>query len=201
MSPAAVTIGAATLSRSQSRRTDSDRNRDGDRHHHDRRQEPTDHRDHDEVGDRDRVLEAEPHRDHLGEDREHERDRERQRDRRREVLADDGVGSTRQLEGPGVDRGAEPAAHRAEHVAAHADRGGNEHEQAGQRFEGSGDRPERQPGEEVTARADQERDEARSDTGGVRAQQRAKRAMTARHERSMGTRGFVHFLAPGDGQG
>ncbi len=29
----------------------------------------------------------------------------------------------------------------------------------------------------------------------------AKRAMTARHERSMGTRGFVHFLAPGDGQG
>ena len=92
MSPAAVTIGAATLSRSQLRRTRARRDRDGDRHHDDRREEPADHRDHDEVGDRDRVLEAEAHRDRLGEDREHERDRQRQRDRRRQVLADDGVG-------------------------------------------------------------------------------------------------------------
>ena len=68
----------------------------------------------------------------------------------------------------------ESAAERAEHVAAHADGGGDEDEEAGKGFEGAGDRAERQPGDQVTARAEQERVEARSDPGGVRAQQRAE---------------------------
>ena len=89
MSPAAVTIGAVTLSRSQLRRTPSCATHHGDPQHHDRRQEAADHRDHDEVGDRDGVLEPEADRDGLGQDREHERHRQRHRDRRREVLADD----------------------------------------------------------------------------------------------------------------
>ena len=142
--------------------------------HDDRRQEPADHRDHDEVADRDRVLEPEADRHDLGEHGEHQRDRQRQRDRDGDVLADDRVHAPRQPEGAGVDRGAEAAAQCTEHVAAHADGGGNEDEESGKLFERAGDRAERQPGEEVTARADEERDEARSDADPVRAQQRAQ---------------------------
>ena len=42
----------------------------------------------------------------------------------------------RHAEGTGVDRGAEPAAERAEHVAAHADGGGDEDEEAGKAIRG-----------------------------------------------------------------
>ena len=56
---------------------------------------------------------------------------------------------------------------RAEDVAAHADRGRDEDEQAGQRLERAGDRAERQPGEKVPARREQERDEPRPDPARV----------------------------------
>ena len=146
----------------------------GDAHHHHRRQDAADHRDHHEVGDRDRVLQAERHADGLGQEREHQRHRQRHRHRGREVLPDERVAPARHAEGTGVDRSAEAAPERAEHVAAHADGGGDEDEEAGKGFERAGDRAERQPGNQVTARAEQERVEARSDPGGVRAQQRAE---------------------------
>ena len=113
-------------------------------------------------------------RDRLGQDRQHQRHRQRHRQRRRQVLADQRVAPGRHPEGAGVHRGAEAAAERAEHVAPHADGGGDEDEQTGECFEGAGDRAEGQPGDQVTARAEQERVEARSDPGGVRAQQRAE---------------------------
>ena len=146
----------------------------GDAHHHHRRQDAADHRDHHEVGDRDRVLQAERHADGLGQEREHQRHRQRHRHRGREVLPDERVAPARHAEGTGVDRSAEAAPQRAEHVAAHADGGRDEDEEAGKGFERAGDRAERQPGNQVTARAEQERVEARSDPGGVRAQQRAE---------------------------
>ena len=75
-----------------------------------------------------------------------------------EVLADDACRAGRDMRKvPVWIGGAQPAAERAEDVAAHADGGGDEHEQAGEGFEGAGDRAERQPGEQVTARAEQER--------------------------------------------
>ena len=100
-------------------------------------------------------------------------------------------------EGAGVDSGAEAAAERAEHVAAHADGGGDEDEQTGEGFEGAGDRAERQPGDEVTARAEEEREKpARTPAASERNSAR-KRAKTARHDCNIGTRRLVHFLAPG----
>ncbi len=100
----------------------------------------------------------------------------------------------RELEGAGVDRGAEAATERTEHVAAHADGGGHEHEQARKRFEGAGDRAERQAGEKVTTRTDA--GARRSPRGRRRhpsATARESARTTARHERSIGTRRFVHF--------
>ena len=66
-----------------------------------------------------------------------------------------------------MDRRAEAAAERPEDVAAHADGGRNEHEEAGQRLQGAGDGTERQAGEEVPTRREEERDEPRSDPSRV----------------------------------
>ena len=66
-----------------------------------------------------------------------------------------------------MDRGAEAAAEPAEDVAPHTDRGGNENEQAGKSLERAGDGAERQPGEKVATRREQERDEPRPDPGRV----------------------------------
>jgi len=89
-------------------------------------------------------------------------------------LPDQGVAPARHAERAGVHGGTETTAEGRRTRAAHADGGGNEDEEAGKTFERAGDRAERQPGNQVTARAEQERVEARSDPGGVRAQQRAE---------------------------
>ena len=123
---------------------------------------------------------------------------ERHRDRGGEVLADHGVAPARQPERAGVDRGAETAAQRAEHVAAHADGGGHEHEQAGERLEGAGDRSEDQTGEKVTARADEERDEACSDRGGgpsAEARESARRRLATNAPLVLGG-SFISSLRP-----
>ena len=61
-------------------------------------------------------------------------------DRRADVLAEHGVDPPGEPERSGVDLRAEPAAERAEDVAAHPDRGRDEDEQAGKCGEGAGDR-------------------------------------------------------------
>ena len=82
-----------------------------------------------------------------------------------------------------MDLGAEPAAERPEHVAPHADRRRNEHEQSGQGGERAGDRAEGDAGDEIAARGDQERDETRADPGEVRTYERDEaRAETTREE-------------------
>ena len=75
---------------------------------------------------------------------------------------------------PVCDERAEPAAERAEHVAAQADGGGDEDEETGERLEGAGDRAEDQPGDETGRGGEQMRDEARSDPGWIRANERAE---------------------------
>ena len=60
----------------------------------------------------------------------------------------------------------------AEDVAAHPDRGRDQDEEARENGERVGDRGEREAGDEIAARGDQEREEARPDSGKVRAQQR-----------------------------
>src|SRR4029079_2803498 len=94
------------------------------------------------------------------------------KDRRADVLAEERVDPLRHAEGTGVDLGAEPAAEAAEDVAAHADRGRDQDDQSGERGERVGDRSEREPGYEIAARGDEERDEAGADSGEVRAHER-----------------------------
>ena len=74
----------------------------------------------------------------------------------------------------GGDERAEPAAERAEHVAAQADGGGDEDEEAGKLLEGPGDGAEDESGDETSGGGEQVRDEARSDSGWIRANERAE---------------------------
>ena len=145
--------------------------RDGERQHQDehRRDGAADDRDHHEVADRDGVGEAEADRDRLGQHGQRQRDRQRERERREDVLAHHRVGPSGQAEGAGVDGRAQPAPERPEDVAPHADGGGHEHQQAGQLLQGVGDGAEGQPGEQVTARRDEQRGEALTDRRRVRA--------------------------------
>ena len=100
------------------------------------------------------------------------------------------VDAAREAERTGVDLGAEPAAERAEDVAAHADRGRDQDEQARKRGEGVGDRGEREAGDEIAARRDQKREEARPDSGEVRAEERDEaRDGTAREAKHCGLGG------------
>src|SRR6266446_2237504 len=83
-----------------------------------------------------------------------------------------------------MDLGAQAASEGAEHVAAHADRGRDEDDQTGQELKRVGDGGEREAGDEIAARGDQERDEARPDPREVRAEKRDEaRAHTAREAR------------------
>src|SRR5215210_3655859 len=155
-----------------------------DEQHDDRGQDPTDDGDHQEVDDGDGIGDAEADRDGLGKHCEHERDRQRQCERGGDVLSDERVEAAGHAERSGVDRGAEAASESAEDVPPHADRGGNEHEEAGERLEGAGDGAERQPGNEVATRREQERDEPRSDPGRVGANdgdETPKEARTSDH--------------------
>ena len=90
----------------------------------------------------------------------------------------------RQPERAGGDERAEAAAERAEDVAAQADGRGDEDEQTGEQLEGVGDRAEDEPGYETSCSGEQVRDEARSDSGWIRAYERAEpphEAGEARH--------------------
>ena len=123
MSPAAVTIGAATLSRSPLVAHAERGDRDRDRQHDDRRDDRAD-RPRSTMKSTTEIAFVTPNAiaTALGHDREQDRERHRQRDRGGEVLADERVDAPRQPERPGVDRGTEAAPERAEDVAPHADR-------------------------------------------------------------------------------
>ena len=104
-----------------------------------------------------------------------------EQDRGGHVLTDRGVDPAGDPERAGVDLRAEPAPQGAEHVAPHADRGRDEHDEPGKQVEGVTDRGEGDAGDEIAARGDQERDEARPDSGDVRAEERDEaRADTTR---------------------
>jgi hypothetical protein len=119
-------------------------------------------------------------------DGEQEGEAHRQGHRGREVLPDERVDAGRKAERAGVHHRAETAAERAEHVAAHADRGRHEDEEARQFLEGAGDRTEDQARDQTGRGRDQERDKTRANPGGVRAQQRDK-------ARAGATRELQHF--------
>ena len=87
-----------------------------------------------------------------------------------------------------MDERAEAAAERAEDVAPHADGGGDEHEEAGQAVERARDRAERQPGSEITDRAEPERAEALQ-------QRRALVAKDATEPTERRHRGAAHWEA------
>src|SRR5439155_21992480 len=74
--------------------------------------------------------------------------------------------------------------------------GGDQDEKTGKRLEGAGDGGEREAGDEVTARRDQEREETRPDPGDIRAQQRDKaRDGTTRESKHWGLGGSDTFFA------
>ena len=174
MSPAAVTIGAATLSRSRLRSRAERGDGDRDHEHDDRRDDRADHRDDHEVDDRDRRRRCTNAADTAlastastaeidSESRIAAADvlpEQRCRPRRDTRNVPAWICVPRRL----------PSA--AEDVAAHPDRGRDQDEQSRERGERVGDRGEREAGDEIAARRDQEREETRPDSGEVRAYER-----------------------------
>ena len=72
---------------------------------------------------------------------------------------------SREREGAGVDRRRHAVAEAAEDVPAHADGGGNEHEEAGVLAEGAGDRAEEGAGQQARARVEGQRDQRLAGVG------------------------------------
>ena len=85
---------------------------------------------------------------------------------------------------------------RAEHVAPHPDGGGHQHDESGEQLEGVGDRSERDAGDEVTERGDQERDEPGADPREVRANKRGETAAQTAGEAGHGVLGGSAIRVP-----
>ena len=191
MSPAAVTIGAATLSRSRLAVRAERRDRDGEHEHDDRREDRADHRHDHEVDDRDRVGRRRTRpTSTFASTASTADDRQRRARSPRPCSGRPACRSARDRRNvPAwiwVPRRLPSAPKTLPRMPIAA---GTSTIRPGQPLEGVGDRAEREAGDEVAARGDQERDEARADPGEVR----SARARRSAHRHGAGTRALGNW--------
>ena len=176
--------------------------RESERHHqHDHRgQLGPDDRHHDEIGDADDAGKPEHRGQHFGHHTQRHRSHQGQHCCSNDVLAHDRVATGRGPKGASVNGRGETAAEGAEDVAPHADGSRNQHQQARQSLERSGDGREQHAGCSGRQAADGERREALASTGDVGAEQTPQKPQRVQpyHRAKQCTAGRSPARGPGD---